>query len=81
MIGWREGFVVFLATFLADICWAKYLLGISEKNPRKAANWSAVIMLLAAITVVAYTKNQTYVLYAMAGAWLGTYLTVWRSKV
>ena len=74
-----KGLLVFLAMFLVDVFWAKYTAAIAEKNAIAAANWSAGIILLGALTVVAYTQNQTFLLYAMGGGWLGTYVTI-RSK-
>jgi hypothetical protein len=74
-----KGALVFLAMFLVDVFWAKYTQAVAENKAIAAANWSAGIILLGALTVVAYTQNQTFLLYAMGGGWLGTYVTI-RSK-
>lgn len=62
----------FVSTFVADFAWARYMTGVAEKRPHNAAAWSAVIVLLGGVTVLAYTTNKWMVIPAALGAYGGT---------
>lgn len=68
--------VVFMCTVIADIAWTRYTLAVTQRRPHVAAAWSAAIILIGAVTVIAYTDNPLYVLPAAAGAYVGTWLAV-----
>jgi len=51
-----------------------------HRRTRRASGWSAVIILLSACTVVAYTTNRWMVVPAALGAYVGTFVAV-RSEV
>lgn len=71
--------LVFLATATADVFWTKYMLEVAEKRAAWAALWSAGIIGLGAFTVVSYTHDARMLVPAMAGAFVGTFLTVRRA--
>jgi len=72
--------VTFFCTLAADYAWARYTAGIAGRDARRASLWSAVIILLSACTVVAYTTNRWMVVPAALGAYVGTFVAV-RSEV
>ncbi len=72
--------LVMVSAIMADICWTKYMLGVSEKAPFKAAFWSAMIIAIGGFMVISYTQNHLLVVAAMLGAFIGTFLAVYREK-
>ena len=66
------GFLVFLCTFLADVCWARYIGHVGTGNRWHAAAWAASLFILGAVPVVGYTKNPWLLIPAVLGAFLGT---------
>lgn len=73
-------FAIFMATLIADIAWTKYFIEVSNKKAVAAASWSAGIVAIGAFTVISYTMNHWLTVAAVAGSWVGTYLTVRREK-
>lgn len=39
-------------------------------------NWSAMWYMLSAFSVISYTENPVYVVFAALGSWIGAYLSV-----
>lgn len=74
MIG--RAILVFGATLLADVAWANYTIGVADRRPFLASAWSAIIILLGAVTVLVYTKDPLMVFPAAAGAFAGTWIAV-----
>jgi hypothetical protein len=72
--------LVFMATFLADVCWTKYMIHVNKHNPLAAANWSTAIIFMGAFTVISYNTNHWLIIAAGLGSWAGTYLTVRRER-
>lgn len=75
-----EALVVFFSMVAVDYAWAKYMMEAAAKRPHRAALWSAVIVALGAITVLAYTHNPALLGVAVVGAYAGTFIAVWREK-
>lgn len=71
---------VMLSTALADVCWTYYFLRVSEKRAIAAGWWSVLVVAFGAIVTVSYVHDSTLLLAAMAGAFLGTSLTVQFNK-
>lgn len=72
---------VFIATFIADVCWTKYFLEVGKHRELPAANWSAAIIAIGAFTVISYTINHWLTLAAIFGSWFGTWWTVRRERL
>lgn len=62
----------FVSAVVVDYAWARYMMGVSDKSPQHAAMWSAVVVLLGSVTVIAYTSNRWMVIPAALGAYVGT---------
>lgn len=72
--------IVFFATALADFFWAKYILAIGGRSAGLAALWSSAIVMVNAAAIVVYVREPATIGAAVAGAFLGTYLSVRRMK-
>lgn len=69
--------LVFFAVALADVFWTKYMQAVSDDQALGAAFWSALIIAMSAFTTVEYINDRRVTIAAVAGAFVGTYLTVW----
>jgi uncharacterized membrane protein YfcA len=67
---------IFLVTGLMDALHAVYTKAIGDNKPAMAATSGSVIYLISAYAVIQYTQNWWYLLFMVAGSWVGTYLTV-----
>ena len=72
--------LVFIATFLADMCWTKYSISATERKAFEAALWSVAIIALGAFTLIVYVHNNWLLIPELIGAFLGTYLAVKHSN-
>jgi len=77
---WTEAAVVFLSTLAADLLWAIYIRRVGEGKSMKAAIYSAFIVLLGAVAVGSYIENSWYLFPAVAGAFVGTWITIEHDK-
>jgi hypothetical protein len=68
--------IVFSATTLADVCWARYMAHVAVKNRLRASAWSAAIICCGCVSVIEYTQNRWLVTAAIAGAFVGTWFGV-----
>lgn len=71
---------VFLAVGGADVCWTKYMQHVATAEPFTAAMWSAGIVAIGSISVMAYVNDPLYLIPAALGAFVGTYFSVRRTK-
>lgn len=62
--------------FCVDVAYAVYTRATTAGDPKKAAHWAALIILLSVINTVTVVGDPRYVLFSMIGAWLGTYMAV-----
>jgi hypothetical protein len=69
---------IFFGMMLLDYCWAYYVLSIEARAPFAAALWSAGIFAVSSTTTIVYVNNHYTIFAAIAGAFLGTYLSVLR---
>jgi peptidoglycan biosynthesis protein MviN/MurJ (putative lipid II flippase) len=73
--------LVMVTLFVADVFWALYFLKIQEKNPLMSGIYGSVIYLLGAVAVTQYTEDKSFIIAAVIGAFLGTYVTVeWKRR-
>lgn len=72
---------IFVAYFVIDILYVYYTLYVTHLRAVAAANTSFLIYLIAAIGVINYVSDYLYIIPLVAGAWLGTYVTVeWEKR-
>jgi hypothetical protein len=67
---------VFCATIVTDGVYVQFTAAVASRHRLRAANWSSVWYLLAAFSVISYTGNPIYVVFAALGSWVGAYLSV-----
>jgi hypothetical protein len=70
--------MVFLATLAADFCWTKYNIHSAAKHPHRAALWSGLIVAFGAVSFLSYVDDHRLTVAAILGAYVGTWLAVWR---
>jgi hypothetical protein len=68
--------LVFIATFVADIVWAKYITAVADKAAFTAGIYSMFVYLAGAYAVTKYIENKKMLIPAILGAFFGTYITV-----
>ena len=73
-------FLVFGAVALMDVAWTFYILYAGRKHAFAAGVWSTMIVFFSAFSAVSYVQDHSLVTAAMAGAFIGTYLTVYRLR-
>lgn len=80
MIWLLQALGVFSAMVAVDFAWTKYMLEAAAKRPHPAAAWSAAIVALGVVSVASYTQNIWLAIPAVAGAYVGTWVAVWRER-
>lgn len=64
-------------TALTDVCWTLYIAAVAEKRAHRAALWSALIVLTGSVSIISYIRNPWLVTASVAGAYVGTWVTLW----
>jgi len=67
---------VFVATFMSDVLYVWYTWAVTERKSLQAAISSMLIHLIIACNVCAFVTNVLYIIPAVVGAGVGTWLTV-----
>lgn len=67
---------VFAAGVMLDVVWARYTIAVQARRAVVAATFAAAILLFGAVGVTAYVDDPIYLVPAIAGAFVGTYLAV-----
>jgi hypothetical protein len=67
---------VLAATAVTDAVYVFFTAAVASRHRFRAANWSAVWYLLSAFSVISYTGNPVYVVFAALGSWVGACLSV-----
>lgn len=67
---------VFLAVAVADWLWSQWIASVGDKHAVMAGAYSAAIVLVGAYVTCSYMKDRVYLIPAVLGAFVGTYLSV-----
>ena len=67
---------VFCATAITDAAYVFFNAAVVARHRIRAANWSAAWYMLSAFSVISYTENPVYVIFAAIGSWVGAYASV-----
>lgn len=67
---------VFGATAVTDAAYVFFNAAVVARHRIRAANWSSVWYMLSAFSVISYTENPVYVIFAATGSWVGAYASV-----
>jgi hypothetical protein len=71
---------VFFGVIALDLVWARYIITTAEKRALRAAVNAALIMAITAIVTILYVSDPWAIIPATAGAFVGTYVSVWMQK-
>lgn len=67
---------MFWAVGLGDWLWTRYTMAVYYGNPVHAGIFSALIIALGSFVTLSYIQDKRYLIPAMLGAFLGTFLAV-----
>jgi hypothetical protein len=67
---------VFIAMFVADLCWAFYIVKVENKQAGKASFWSVALFLAGAAGTINYVNNPYLLIPACLGVAYGTYVAI-----
>lgn len=68
--------VVLLFMILQDIAWGMYVIKVDKREAFKAGIWSALIMVFSSYVVISYMGDHKFIIAAILGSFIGTYITV-----
>jgi len=71
-----KALAVFLAVALSDALWSAWITAVGRHQPALAGIASAGLVLCGAFVTMAYIGDRRYLLPAVMGAFVGTYLSV-----
>lgn len=77
---WMTFLGVAFISGVADVVWVKYFQTIERKAAVSAAVWGALIYGMSGLTFLSYKAEDSMVIAAMIGGFIGTFLTVKFSK-
>ncbi len=78
---WLQIVGIFIAMFVTDVCWTLYFIKLEARRGIAAGLYAGIIYLLGAITVKNYVEDFTLIMPAIAGSFLGTWLTIeWKKR-
>ena len=76
--------LIVLVMILADICWVFYFINIDERNSVKSGLWGIMVYVCSAVSIANYIDNNVYIVAAVLGSFIGTYISVefkkWKEK-
>jgi hypothetical protein len=76
---WLQSVIVFTTVAIADLAWTRYNQSVTARAAHRASTWSAVIVILGAVTFFGYVENRWMVIPAALGAYAGTYIAMRKS--
>ena len=73
---WLLAILIFFVDSVVSFAWAECIKSIGEKKVIASGLWAGVLTLCGAFTIINYTANNWFLIPAVAGAILGTCLSV-----
>lgn len=67
---------VFFCMIITDICWAQYTSAVAKGRIWIGSTFSAGILAFGAFVTLSYVQDKQFLITAMAGAFVGTYLSI-----
>lgn len=68
--------IIFLGVMVTDIFYVGYLKTVQANKVFRASCWASTITALGGLIIINYTPNIMSILSAMAGAFVGTYISL-----
>jgi hypothetical protein len=72
--------MVMVSVGLADVCYVYYFLSVTARRPFRAGLWSMAVLGLFANSTISYVGDNTLLIAALLGGFLGTYYSVRNDK-
>ena len=69
-------FLVMVAMIITDVCWTYYFIKIGERKSVQAGAWAILLFLSGAVVITNYVGDNTLVIAAAMGSFIGTWITV-----
>jgi hypothetical protein len=69
-------FIIFFGLVLVDIIYVFYLKHVSNNDIHKASMWASLIVLCNGVVIVNYDYDVLSFISAMAGAYVGTHVSM-----
>jgi len=69
---------VFFILLFADLLWTEWTNAVIAKQPIRAGFMSTGTVMVSAFTAISYMANPLYIIPAICGAFIGTYVAVRR---
>jgi len=76
MYGIVKFIAVFIALFVADVIWTLYIRWSAKGLAFKAASAGSALWLCSAFVFIEVVKDYMVIVPALAGSFLGTYVTI-----
>lgn len=64
------------AVAIADAFWTLYFIETEKRNALMASVWSSLIILASAYATTSYVDDKRFVIAAVLGAFIGTFITI-----
>lgn len=65
-----------VAMIVTDMCWATYFIKIEERKAVQAGIWATLLFFSGAIVTTSYVGDNSLIVAAALGAFIGTWATV-----
>lgn len=72
-----EEIKVFILMFVLDVIWVRCVWSVHEGSAWVAAAWSTAFYIVSTLVVLDVVKQPWLILPAAAGAYVGTFATIW----
>jgi len=66
---------------LADVCYVYYFIAVAAQKPLASGFWSVAVSALYALTAIGYIKDNTLLVAALLGHFIGTAASVQFNKM
>lgn len=57
---------------LVDICWTYYFINVTERKALASGIWASLILIFGAFTIMNYIEDNTLLIAAIIGLFIGT---------
>lgn len=80
-LDWSIAALVLVLTTCSDAAYVVYMRSVAQDQPLMAATVDTAIHAVTALSILQYTRNPSYLFFALAGGWIGTYVSVLLYKI
>jgi hypothetical protein len=67
---------IFVALFIVDFAWARYIGSVKDGAPLRAASWAGFLYGMQALATISIVNDNYALIPAILGAFVGTYFGV-----